>query len=106
MGQIGSHKAQSLYWGMGGGSSVELLHSHSVQWVNHLLPPRGAAVQVPGMQPNFWNWDSLVRYNHLISILKGLSSEICLAGNGTNQQISLKRTGAEIISCFSPSTLK
>ncbi len=38
--------------------------------------------------------------------LKGLSSEICLAGNGINRQISLKRTGAEIISCFSPSTLK
>ncbi len=39
-------------------------------------------------------------------LLKGLSGEICLAGNGINRQISLKRTGAEIISCFSPSTLK
>ncbi len=37
--------------------------------------------------------------------LEGLSSKICLAGNGINRQISLKRTGAEIISCFSSERL-
>jgi hypothetical protein len=50
-------------------------------------------VVIPVYKENILN-DSAPTYARL----KGLSSEICLAGNGINRQISLKRTGAKTFS--------
>ncbi len=54
----------------------------------------------PIRQASFQQVKSVFGRQQVVRFLKGLSSEICLAGNGINRQISLKRTGAEIFQLF------
>jgi hypothetical protein len=45
------------------GEFLHFSHFHQVslvQWTNRLLPPQGAAVRIPGVQPTLWNWDYLL----------------------------------------------
>jgi hypothetical protein len=54
---------------------VELLHSHITtqsycsSGSTVCFPPTGAAVHIPGVHPNFWNWDLLLVMSRYISDL-------------------------------------
>jgi hypothetical protein len=62
-----------------GGYVVSLQYTVSlVQWVKYVLPPRGAAVCIPGMHPHLqWNWVLLLamsRYKFLV----GRDLQLCV----------------------------